>query len=121
MTEIFEEREKSYEAKYKLDEEQRFKAHSRRNKLAGLWAAAKLGLVGAAAADYARQVVTAEMDTPVPNAVAAKLLRDLQAKGIAVTPAEIKRELDRLLPIAYEQILAEYPMALDSDHAPVGG
>lgn len=121
MTDIFQDREKSYEAKHKFDEEQNFKAHSRRNKLAGLWAAGKMGLTGEAAKQYAVEVVMAEIDKDGDEAVAAKLLRDLEARGLPVTLAEIHREMDRLWPVAFEQIAKEFPKALDSDHAPVGG
>jgi len=44
----FDKREKGFESKFAHDEELRFKAHARRNKLVGLWAADKLGFTGAA-------------------------------------------------------------------------
>ena len=45
----FDKREEGFENKFAHDEELRFKARARRNKLVGLWAAEKLGIVGAAA------------------------------------------------------------------------
>ena len=39
----FDKREEGFEKKFALDEEQKFKAEARRNKLLGLWAAEKLG------------------------------------------------------------------------------
>ena len=44
----FDDREKSYEKKFALDEELKFRSEQRRNKLIGEWAAAKLGLSGPA-------------------------------------------------------------------------
>ena len=45
----FDKRQEGFEKKFALDEEQKFKAEARRNKLLGLWAAEKLGLTGDAA------------------------------------------------------------------------
>ena len=38
----FDQREEVFEKKFALDEEQKFKAEARRNKLLGLWVADKL-------------------------------------------------------------------------------
>lgn len=118
---IFDEREKSYEAKYKLDEERRFKAISRRNKLLGLWAAGRMGLDGAEAEAYAREVVVADLDAPGDDVVVGKVLGDMNQRGAAVTPEEIAAQLERLFAIALEQITNDYPAALDKDHEQVGG
>src|SRR5882762_1986263 len=69
----FDKREEGFEKKFAHDEELRFKAHARRNKLVGLWAAEKLGLTGAAAEAYAKDVVTADMDKPDSDGVFGKL------------------------------------------------
>ena len=58
----FDKREEGFEKKFALDEELRFKANARRNKLVGLWAAEKLGLAGADAESYAKEVVMAAFD-----------------------------------------------------------
>ncbi len=58
----FDEREEGFEKKFALDEEQKFRAEARRNRLLGLWAAEKLGITGDAAAAYAREVVAAEFE-----------------------------------------------------------
>ena len=60
----FDKREEGFEQKFVHDEEMLFKAHARRNRLVGLWAAEKLGLDGAAADAYASEVVTAEVRQP---------------------------------------------------------
>ena len=60
----FNDREKGFENKFKHDQEATFKATARRNKLLGLWVAKELGLSGAAAEDYAKSVVVADMEKP---------------------------------------------------------
>lgn len=102
----FEEREQSFEAMFKHDQELRFKVHSRANKLLGLWAAAKLGLTGEAAEAYAREVVSAEFDGPNDREVVNKVTTDLA--GCAGIDRDIVRhELDRFLSVAKEQIWNE--------------
>ncbi len=53
----FDERESAFENKFKHDKELEFKVNNRRNKLLGLWAAKLLGIDGADAEAYAKEVV----------------------------------------------------------------
>jgi len=121
MTEdTFREREKSYEAKYKLDEELRFKAQSRRNKLLGLWAAERMGLNKAEAEGYAKEVVLADLQEPGEADVVRKLLKDFQDRKVGATEQEIDAEMKRLYVVALDQILEDYPDPLGPDHERVG-
>ncbi len=78
----FDEREQSFERKYQNDQEFAFKVKSRRNKIAGHWAAGVLGKSGAAADAYAASVVAAELGKDGEEHVIAKLVADLAAKGV---------------------------------------
>ena len=60
----FDDRKDAFENKFAHDEELRFKAMARRNKLLGLWAAEKLGKSGAEAEEYAKSVVLADFEEP---------------------------------------------------------
>ncbi len=121
MEDAFEEREKSQEAKYKLDQEQGFKVRSRRNKLLGFWAAERMGLAGPEAEAYAMEIIQAELQKPGDGGVAGKLAEDFRDRGLAIGEAEIAAEMERLHAIAIEQIAGEYPEALDKDHETVIG
>ncbi|HJN23974.1 MAG TPA: DUF1476 domain-containing protein [Rhodospirillales bacterium] len=121
MKDAFEEREKSEEAKYKLDQEQRFKVLSRRNKLLGSWAAERMGLSGSEAEAYAVEIIQAELQKPGDGGVAGKLAGDFCGRGVAIGEAEIAAEMKRLHAVAFEQITGEYPEALDKDHETVIG
>lgn len=101
---IFDDREKTYERKYALDEETAFKVMARRNKLVGLWAAEELGKSGADAEAYAKEVVMADFERAGDGDVVEKLLGDLQAAGLAATEADIRREMERCLHEARKQI-----------------
>ena len=103
----FDDREKSAEKKFALDEEQLFKAHARRDKLFGLWAAGRMGLGGATADDYAKSIVTQDIAHPGDKAIAAKMASDLAAKGVKVSEAELSAKLDELFGAAKQQIAKE--------------
>src|SRR5262245_11519938 len=100
----FDDREKAFEGKFKLDQETAFKVSVRRNKLLGLWVARQLGLDGAAADDYAKSVATADMEKPGDSDFGAKVLKDLSAKGISITEHRIRAELESLTHEARKQI-----------------
>ena len=102
----FDKREEAFEKKFVVDEELKFKAEARRNRLIGLWAAAKLGLSGEDAATYAREVVAAEFSEGGDAAVIAMLMKDLSAKGIAVTEDEIRAQMSEFLVQAIAQVKA---------------
>ena len=116
MSDTFQNREKSFEAKFKLDEEQQFKAEARRNKLLGLWAAEKMGISGADADAYAKEVISSDMEEPGPEDVIRKVMADFTAKGVAMTDDELRGQLNRCMGQASEQIRSEFPSALGGDH-----
>jgi hypothetical protein len=102
----FDKREEGFERKFAHDEETRFKAHARRNRLIGLWAARKLGLDGAAADAYAAEVVTADLDRPDSDAVVRKLRMDFEAKGVEQSDHQINRIMEELMAKALADIKA---------------
>jgi hypothetical protein len=97
-------REEGFEKKFALDEEQKFKAEARRNKLLGLWAAEKLGLTGDAAASYAKEVVAADFEVSGDSDVLGKVTRDLADKG--VSEQQIRVKMGELIATAVAQVKA---------------
>jgi hypothetical protein len=102
MTTTFDKREEGFEKKFAHDEELRFKAMARRNKLLGLWAAGMLGKSGADAEAYAKEVVLADFEEAGDNDVMRKVLKDLEPKGI--TEQQVRAQMGELLAAAIEQI-----------------
>jgi hypothetical protein len=102
MTTTFDKREEGFEKQFAHDEELRFKAMARRNKLLGLWAAGVLGKSGADAEAYAKEVVLADFEEAGDNDVLRKVTKDLHAKG--VTEQQIRAQMTELLAQAVEQI-----------------
>ena len=106
MSTSFDKREEGFEKKFALDEEQKFKAEARRNKLLGLWAAGKMGLNEADAAAYAASVVKADFEEAGDDDVFRKVKADLDAKGAGLSEHQIRREMDELMKTAMEQVKA---------------
>ena len=102
----FDDREKAFEAKYALDQEQEFKAIARRNRMLGLWAAEKMGLSSESADQYAAAVVRADFEQPGDEDVFRKVAGDFKASGLSVSEGEIRSKIDELASIAREQIRA---------------
>ena len=102
----FDNREDTFERKFAHDEELRFKANARRNKLLGLWAAEKLGKFGAEADAYAKEVVLADFQEAGEDDVLRKVRGDLEAGGVAVSEGEIRARMTDLLERAVEELKA---------------
>jgi hypothetical protein len=102
----FDKREEGFEKKFAIDEEQKFKAEARRNRLLGLWVASKLGMSGDAANAYAKEIVAAEFGDGGDADVVRKVMGDLGAKGIAITEAQIRTQMTELMAQAVAQVKA---------------
>ena len=105
MATTFDKREEGFEKKFAHDEELRFKAMARRNKLLGLWAAQLLGKGGPDAEAYAKEVVLADFEEAGDNDVVRKVLSDLEGKG--VTETDIRAKMAELLAEAIRQIQSQ--------------
>lgn len=103
----FNEREKAFEAKFKLDEELRFKATARRNRLLGVWAAEQMGLNESEAEAYAKEVVKADFEEPGDDDVLQKVLTDLQGKGVETSDRLVRKQMDELMGVAVEQVQSD--------------
>jgi hypothetical protein len=102
----FDKREEAFEQQFAHDEELRFKATARRNKLVGLWAAEKLGLTGGAADDYAKSVVLSDIEEVGDHDVLRKIRKDFDAKGVAQSDHQISRAMTDLMAKAIAEVQA---------------
>lgn len=98
----FDKREQGFEAKFIHDEELRFKATARCNKMLGNWAAGQLGLTGDAAAAYANELVTADLASQSSDATLHRVSQDLAKKGIS--KQQVAERMNEFLHKALEQI-----------------
>src|SRR6202044_2412145 len=101
----FDKREEAFEQQFAHDEELKFKATARRNKLLGLWAAEKLGLTGAEADSYALSIELDALEAD-PHDVGGKMPKDLDAKGVNQSDHQIARTMTELMAKAVAGIQA---------------
>src|ERR1700692_2394818 len=92
----FDKREEGFEKKFAHDEDLRFRATARRNKLLGLWAAGKLGLAGPEAEAYAKAFVVADLESTGDHDVFGRIRKDFDAKGVTQSDHQIRRAIDAL-------------------------
>ncbi len=102
----FDKREEGFEKKFAHDEELKFKAMARRNKLLGIWAAGKMGLAGAEAEAYAKEVVMADFQEAGDHDVFKKIRADFDGKKVAISDQDLRRTMDELLAQAIAQVKA---------------
>lgn len=102
----FNKREEGFERKFALDEEQKFRAEARRNRLLGLWAAEKLGITGDAATAYAKEVVAADFEEAGDGDVLRKVMGDFTAKNVDVTEQAIRAKMSELIAVAAAEVKA---------------
>lgn len=102
----FDEREKGFEKKFAHDQDLKFKAESRRNKLVAEWAAGKLGITGPALDDYIKAVRKADLAEKGDDDVFRKIRQDFDAKGVKITDVEIRKMMTECLATAVQQIEA---------------
>lgn len=103
----FDDRKKAAESKFALDGEKEFRAHARRNKMLGLWVAEQMGLSGAEADAYAKQVVAADFEEPGEEDVFRKVWADIQEKGLDISEHRVRSHMAEFLEQARAQIASE--------------
>lgn len=108
----FDGREKAFEEEFAHDQELAFRIVARRNRLLGLWAAEKLGIVKDQHDKYAERVLFSDFEKPGDEDVLERVLKDFQQQGITISATEIRRQMDHFLSVAKKQIMEAAP---DSD------
>ncbi len=100
----FDSRHKAFENKFAHDADLKFKAESRRNKMLAEWAAAKMGMTGSAVEDYVKAVRKADLAEKGDDDVLRKVAKDLADKGVKVSDADMRKQMDEFLATAVQQI-----------------
>lgn len=107
MADIFNEREKGYEAKFKLDEELRFRATSRGNKMLAEWVGERFGMSAEQRQAYGKELAIADLDKPGHDDLLDKIMKDAEARKVALARAEVEKEMRRCHAVALDQIAKE--------------
>lgn len=93
----FDDRERGFEKRFALDQEQEFKASARRNRALGEWAAGLMGLAAGNVAEYAQAVVKSDFEQPGEDDVLRKVFEDLKGSGVQITEADVRMKMAELL------------------------
>jgi hypothetical protein len=100
----FDKRKDAFESKFAHDEELKFKAESRRNKLLAQWAAGLLGKSGADVDAYVKEIIAADFEQAGDEDVFRKIRKDFDAGGVAQSDHQIRRTMAELMETAIQQI-----------------
>ncbi|GLS23712.1 hypothetical protein GCM10007874_67330 [Labrys miyagiensis] len=100
----FDKREEAFEKKFAHDEDLRFKATARSNRLLGLWAAEKLGLSGEDASAYAKSVVMSDFEEAGDHDVVRKVLADFAAANLSMSEPQVRQVLTEMLGRAIQEV-----------------
>lgn len=105
----FDNRRDSFEKKFSHDQDLQFRTEARASKLFGLWVASQLGLTGADAETYAKDVVGANLQEVGFDDIKRKVKPDLAAKGVDVSEHALDAHLHNFVEEAKRQIMETMP------------
>lgn len=100
----FDDRERGFEKRFALDQEQEFQAAARRNRALGEWAAGLMGLEGAHIAEYAHAVQRSDLEQPGEDDALRKVFEDLKGAGVTISEGEVRMKMAELLAQARESV-----------------
>jgi len=93
----FDERGKSFEKKFQMDEELQFKIAARSNKYLGEWASLKLGKNEEEKKNYIQEIIRSDLEEAGQEDVFRKIKKDFQAASITVEETEIRDQMTKAL------------------------
>ena len=105
MISTFNDREKGFEAKFKLDQETEFRIAARRNKLLGLWLAEKLGLNESEIDDFVASVIASDLEEPGDEDVVRKCMASIQERGADINDDHIRDKIIQFTEEAHRQVI----------------
>jgi len=91
----FEEREKSFEKKFQMDEELEFKIAARSNKYLGEWASSILGKNEEDKKNYIQEIIRSDLEEAGQEDVFRKIKKDFQVASISVEEKEIRDQMEK--------------------------
>ena len=93
----FNEREKSFEKKFQMDEELQFKIAARSNKYLGEWASLKLGKNDDEKKNYIQEIIKSDLEEAGQEDVFRKIKKDFQTASINIEETEIRNQMAKAL------------------------
>ena len=93
----FDEREKSFEKKFQMDEELQFKIAARSNKYLGEWVSSKLGKNDKEQKNYIQEIIKSDLEEAGQEDVFRKVKKDFQVASISIEETEIRDQMEKAL------------------------
>ena len=93
----FDERKKSFESKFQMDQELQFKVQARSNKYLAEFVSSKLGKTEKEKQDYIQELIKADMEEPGQEDVFRKIKKDFQIASIHIEDSEIRNQMEKAL------------------------
>ena len=93
----FDERTKTFEKKFQIDQELKFKVEARSNKYLGGWASSQLGKMEEEKQKYIEEIIKADMEEAGLEDVFRKIKKDFQTASITMEDSEIRNQMDKAL------------------------
>jgi hypothetical protein len=93
----FDDRERSFEKKFQMDEELDFKISARSNKYLGEWVSAKLNMQEAEKGKYIQEVIKSDLVESGKEDVFRKIKKDFQANSIVISEEEIREQMQKAM------------------------
>ncbi len=103
----YDQREQAFESAFVHDEDLRFRAHARRDRSLGLWAAALLGKSGKDADDYAATIVALGLETTPDDAIKTRIIADFVKHGVHQSVEQITSTMAAMMKDAVQHIKME--------------
>ena len=93
----FDEREKSFEKKFQMDQELQFKVQARSCKYLAEFVSSKLGKTEEEKQNYIQEIIKADMEEAGKEDVFRKVKKDFQAASITIEDSEIRDQMEKAL------------------------
>ena len=97
MSTTFDDRKKSFEKKFQMDEELEFKIAARSNKYLGEWAGSMLNKNEEEKKNYIQEIIKSDLEEAGQEDVFRKIKKDFQAASISVEETEIRNQMEKAL------------------------
>ena len=98
----FDDREKSFEKKFQIDQELQFKVQSRSNKYLGEFVSLKLGKSEKEKEMYIQEIIKSDMEEAGHEDVFRKIKNDFKKASVEVEDSEIRKEMEKAIQRAKE-------------------
>ena len=93
----FDEREKTFEKKFQMDQELKFKVEARSNKYLGEWVSSQLGKTEEGKQKYIQEIISADMEEAGSEDVFRKVKKDFQTASFSIEDSEIRNQMEKAL------------------------